>query len=70
MSTEQDLHQALINHLTKTLNHPPEGGVDPKIVEWSVRFLEKKEISSIAPPPEGSFEDDKVAKLKKDLGVE
>ena len=69
MSTEQDLHQAFIDYLTRTLTNPPEEGVDPKLVEWTARYLEKKEFSSIATPPEGSFEEDRVSKMKKDLGV-
>ena len=70
MATEQDLHQALINYLTLTLNNPPEEGVDPKVIEWAARFLEKREFTSISTPPPGSFEEDRLGKLKTKHGVE
>ena len=70
MSTEQDLHQAFIDYLTRTLTNPPEEGVDPKLVEWTARYLEKKEFDTVTPPPEGSFEANAMDKIKAKHGVE
>ena len=69
MATEQDLHQAFINYCTTYLTDPPEQ-VDPKIVEWVARYLEKKEYTSVSTPPPGSFEEDRLGKLKTKHGVE
>lgn len=70
MATEQDLHQAFINYLTLTLSNPPEEGVDPKLVEWTARYLEKKEFTSVDTPAQGTFEGKAFADIQKQHGVE
>lgn len=70
MATEQDLHQAFVDYLTSCLLESDPNSVDPKIVEWVARFLDKKEFDSLPTPPENSFEADRLEKLKTKLGVD
>ena len=68
MSTEQDLYNAFIDFTTKYLTTPPEE-VDPKIIEWVARFLDKKGYGSVPTPPQGSPEGKAFAKIQKEHGV-
>ena len=70
MASEQELHTAFIKYLTVTFTSPPDEGVDPKVVEWTARYLEKKEFDSVSTPPEGSFEAKAMANIKAKHGVE
>ncbi len=70
MATEQELYQSFITYLTDIFNNPPEGGVDPKLVEWTARYLDKKEFSSVPTPQDGTFDGNMFDKIKKEHGVE
>ena len=70
MSTEQDLHQAFVDYLTTYLTTCPPLDVEPKIIEWVARFLEKKEFDSIPNVAAGSQEEKAIDKIKKQHGVE
>ena len=69
MATEQDLHQAFINYLTDQLTDPPEGGVDPKLVEWAARYLDKREYHSVPTTSQDEFVAGKLAEVRKEHGV-
>lgn len=68
MATEQDLHQAFIDFAHTYLSDTVSTSVDVKMVDIISKYLEKKDISSLAQPSEG-FEADKVDALQVKLGV-
>lgn len=70
MATESEMYQSFINFATQYLNSVPAEEVNDKLVGEVVKVILKLDLQSALVPTSGSFEEDKLDKLKKEHGVE